>query len=30
MEAATDLAMNDPFVVEDVIEDKWLKEWIGK
>lgn len=28
MEAATDLAMNDPFVVEELIEDKWVKEWI--
>ena len=28
MEAATDLAMNDPFVVQELIEDKWVKEWI--
>jgi uncharacterized protein YciI len=29
-EAATDSAINDPFVVEEVMEDKWLKEWIRK
>jgi uncharacterized protein YciI len=28
METAADLAMNDPFVVQKVIENKWLKEWI--
>jgi uncharacterized protein YciI len=28
MEAATGLAMNDPFVVEGLIENKWVKEWI--
>jgi len=28
MEAATKLAMNDPFVVQDIIENKWVKEWI--
>lgn len=28
METATELTMNDPFVVHDIIESKWLKEWI--
>mgnify|MGYP001617745210 CR=1 FL=1 len=28
MEMATKLAMNDPFVVQDIIESKWVKEWI--
>jgi len=28
MKTATDLAMNDPFVVQEIIEDKWVKEWI--
>jgi uncharacterized protein YciI len=27
LETATDLAMNDPFVVHEVIESKWVKEW---
>ncbi len=28
METATELAMNDPFVVREAIETKWVKEWI--
>ena len=28
IEAATDLAMNDPFVVRELIKDKWVKEWL--
>jgi uncharacterized protein YciI len=27
METALELAMNDPFVVRDAIETKWLREW---
>jgi uncharacterized protein YciI len=30
IERATSLAFNDPFVSHDVIENKWLKEWIRK
>jgi len=28
METAMDLAMNDPFIDQGVIEDKWVKEWL--
>lgn len=28
LETATELAMNDPFVVKGVIETNWIKEWI--
>jgi uncharacterized protein YciI len=28
IEIARDLAMNDPFVVQEVTEDKWVKEWM--
>lgn len=28
IEMATKLAMNDPFVVQDLIESRWVKEWI--
>ncbi|MFA6980038.1 MAG: YciI family protein [Ignavibacteriaceae bacterium] len=28
METATKFAMNDPFVVQCLIESKWVKEWI--
>jgi uncharacterized protein YciI len=28
LEEATRLVMNDPFVLEDVLESKWIKEWI--
>ncbi len=28
METAIKLAMNDPFVVREAIETKWVKEWI--
>ena len=28
METATKMAMSDPFVVQEVIESKWMKEWI--
>jgi len=24
---ATELTMNDPFAVEDLLENKWIKEW---
>jgi uncharacterized protein YciI len=25
--AATELTMNDPFVAEDLLKSKWIKEW---
>jgi uncharacterized protein YciI len=28
VEAAAKLAMNDPFVVQDIVESKWVKEWM--
>ena len=28
IETATKLAINDPFVVQDLIESKWVKEWM--
>jgi len=28
LEAATEVAMKDPFVSEDVLESKWIKEWV--
>ncbi len=28
LETASNLIMNDPFVVEDLLENKWIKEWI--
>jgi uncharacterized protein YciI len=28
LEEATSIIMNDPFVLEDLIENKWIKEWI--
>jgi len=28
IETATKLAMNDPFVVQDIVESKWVKEWM--
>ena len=28
IETATKTAMNDPFVLENLIEDKWIKEWV--
>ena len=28
IEDATELAMNDPFIVREVVETKWIKEWI--
>jgi len=28
IKAATELAMNDPFIVREAIETKWIKEWI--
>jgi uncharacterized protein YciI len=28
IEVATDLAMHDPFVVHEVTEEKWVKEWM--
>jgi uncharacterized protein YciI len=28
IEAATELAMNDPFIVREAIETNWIKEWV--
>jgi uncharacterized protein YciI len=28
LETARNLIVNDPFVVEDLLENKWIKEWI--
>ncbi len=28
IETATKLAMSDPFIDQDIIESKWVKEWI--
>lgn len=28
LEKATSLVMNDPFVTEDLLENKWVKEWV--
>ncbi len=28
MQAATELSMNDPFIVREAIETEWIKEWI--
>ena len=28
IEAATATAMDDPFVKEDLLENKWVKEWV--
>ncbi len=28
IEEATKIIMNDPFVLEDLIGNKWMKEWI--
>ncbi len=28
MEKATRIIMNEPFVVENLLENKWIKEWI--
>jgi uncharacterized protein YciI len=28
IEKATELAMNDPFIIQKLIETKWVKEWI--
>ncbi len=30
MEAATELATNDPFIVQEAIETNWIKEWVQK
>jgi uncharacterized protein YciI len=27
-EEATRIIMNDPFVSEDLLEDKWVREWM--
>jgi uncharacterized protein YciI len=27
-EEATTIIMNDPFILKNLIEDKWIKEWI--
>jgi len=29
-EAASEFAMNDPFIIHDIIESHWLKEWMRK
>ncbi len=28
LQQATDIILQDPFVVEDLIDEKWIKEWI--
>ena len=28
LEEATSIIMNDPFVLEDLIDYKWIKEWL--
>jgi len=28
LEEATKIILNDPFIQEDLIEQKWIKEWI--
>ena len=28
MAEATKIIVNDPFVLEDLLEDKWVKEWL--
>jgi uncharacterized protein YciI len=28
MEEANDIVSQDPFVTEDLIQQKWIKEWI--
>ena len=28
IEEATGIVMNDPFVSEDLLDDKWVKEWM--
>lgn len=28
LEEATRIVMNDPFALEDLLESKWIKEWI--
>ena len=28
MERATGIVMGDPFVTENLIEDRWIKEWV--
>jgi len=28
LEGATEIIMKDPFIIEDILERKWIKEWI--
>jgi hypothetical protein len=28
MEVASDIVNNDPFGLEDLLEQKWIKEWM--
>lgn len=28
LQAATEIILGDPFIREDLIEEKWIKEWI--
>ena len=28
LEEATDIILQDPFILEDLIAEKWMKEWI--
>ncbi len=30
IEEATEIILKDPFVLEDILADKWIKEWIVK
>jgi len=28
LEEATEIIMKDPFIIEDILESKWIKEWL--
>jgi uncharacterized protein YciI len=28
LQRATEVTLQDPFILEDLIEEKWIKEWI--
>jgi uncharacterized protein YciI len=30
LEEAANIVMNDPFVLENLLEDKWIKEWVAE
>ena len=30
IEEATKLILSDPFVLKDLLEDKWIKEWLAE